>query len=160
MNRAGWIYRTFWILFACLGANHAARADDDRRGAPVALLPTYKQECAACHLAFPPGMLPRDSWQRLLDNLPRHYGTDASLDAATVNELATWLGANAGTDRRVREAPPEDRITRSVWFIRKHHGVPAAAWQRPAVKSAANCIACHAQADQGDFNEHRVRIPR
>jgi len=126
----------------------------------VALLPTYKQECAACHVAFPPGMLPRDSWQRLLDNLPRHYGTDASLDPATVNELATWLGANAGTYRRVHEAPPEDRITRSAWFIRKHHEVPAAAWQRPAVKSAANCTACHAQADQGDFNEHRVRIPR
>jgi hypothetical protein len=160
VNRPGWVHRTFWLLFAFLGASHAARADDDRRGTGVALLPAYKQECAACHVAFPPAMLPRDSWRRLLNDLPRHYGTDASLDAATVNELTAWLGANAGTYRRVREAPPEDRITRSAWFIRKHDEVPAAAWQRPAVKSAANCTACHAQAARGDFNEHTVRIPR
>ena len=160
MTRPAWPHRALWVLFALLGTSHAVRAGDDQRGPRVALLSTYKQECAACHVAFPPGMLPPDSWRRLLNNLPRHYGTDASLDAATANELATWLSANAGTYRRVREAPPEDRITKSAWFIRKHDEVPAAAWQRPAVKSAANCTACHAQAAQGDFNEHTVRIPR
>ena len=160
MNRPGRFYRTLWILFAMLGASHAARAGDDQRGPGVALLPAYKQECAACHVAFSPGLLPAESWRRLLNNLPRHYGTDASLDAATVNELARWLGANAGTSRRVREAPPEDRITKSAWFIRKHDELPAAVWKRPGVKSAANCTACHSQANQGDFNEHTVRIPR
>lgn len=160
MNRSMWVHRTFWVLGALLGASHAVHAGDDQRGASVALLPKYKQECAACHLAFPPGMLPADSWRRLMGNLPSHYGTDASLDAATVSELATWLGANAGTYKRVRETPPEDRITKSAWFIRKHDEVPAAVWKRAAVKSATNCTACHTQADQGDFNEHAVRIPR
>lgn len=165
MNRPGWIQRASWVLLiaslgiASLGASHAARAGDDQRGPSVVLLPKYKQECAACHVAFPPGMLAADSWRRLLSNLAHHYGVDASLDDATVHELATWLGANAGSYRRVREAPPEDRITRSAWFIRKHDEVPPALWKRPAVKSAANCAACHTQADQGDFNEHAVRIP-
>jgi mono/diheme cytochrome c family protein len=160
MNRPVWVHRTFWVLCALLGASHAVRADDDQRGTGVALLPRYQQECAACHVAFPPGMLPPASWRRLLNDLPRHYGTDASLDAATLNELATWLSANSGTYRRVREAPPEDRITRSAWFIRKHDELPAGVWKRPAVKSPANCTACHTQAGQGDFNEHTVRIPR
>jgi len=160
MNRHRWIPRTLWVLFALLGASHAVRAGDDQRGPSVALLPKYKQECAACHMAFPPGMLPADSWARLTSDLPHHYATDASLDAATVSELATWLSANAGTYKRVREAPPEDRITKSAWFIRKHDQVPADVWKRPAVKSAANCAACHTQADQGNFNEHTVRIPR
>ena len=160
MNRLGWIQRTFWVLFALLGASHPVRAGDVRRETGVALPPKYQQECAACHVAFPPGMLPADSWQRLMNNLPRHYGTDASLDSATAHELATWLSANAGTYKRVREAPLEDRITKSAWFIRKHDELPAAVWKRPAVKSAANCTACHTQADQGDFNEHAVRIPR
>ena len=44
--------------------------------------------------------------------------------------------------------------------MREHDEVPAATWKLPAVKSAANCAACHTQADQGDFNEHNVRIPR
>ena len=28
-------------------------------------------------------MLPAASWQRLMNNLPRHHGSDASLDPAT-----------------------------------------------------------------------------
>ena len=159
MNRRHWLHVGLWVVVS-FAVGHAALAGDDQRGSGVALLPKYKQECAACHVAFPPGMLPADSWRRLLSNLPRHYGTDASLDAATVSEIATWLSANAGTYKRVREAPPEDRITRSAWFIREHDEVPGAVWKRPAVKSAANCAACHMQADQGVFNEHNVRIPR
>jgi len=145
---------------ALLALSHAAFADDDRRGPGVTLLPKYKQECSACHVAFAPGMLPADSWRRQLDGLAHHYGSDASLDTATVNELAAWLSANAGAGKHMHEAPPDDRITRSAWFIRKHDEVPGAAWKGPAVKSAANCAACHTQADQGDFNEHAVRIPR
>ncbi|MCK7499838.1 MAG: hypothetical protein MZW92_62670 [Comamonadaceae bacterium] len=38
--------------------------------------------------------------------------------------------------------------------------VRPAAWQRKAVASAANCAACHPRADQGDFDEHDVSIPR
>jgi mono/diheme cytochrome c family protein len=160
MNGFSRSHRTFWALFAVLAGSHAARADDDRRAPGVPLLPAYRQECAACHVAFAPGMLPSDSWRRLLNNLPRHFGTDASLDAATARELATWLSTNAGTYRGVREAPAEDRITKSAWFVRKHDEVPADAWKRAAVKSAANCTACHGRASQGDFNEHSVRIPR
>ena len=99
MNGFSRAHRTFWALLAVLAASHAARADDDRRAPGVPLLPAYKQECAACHVAFPPGMLPSDSWRRLLNNLPHHFGTDASLDAATARELSTWLRANAGTYR-------------------------------------------------------------
>lgn len=135
-----------------------AWADDVRPTGP--LPPKYRQECASCHIAYPPGLLPAASWQRLVNDLPHHFGTDASLDPATVQELAGWLAANAGASRRAREEPQQDRITRSAWFVREHRKVPADTWKLPAVKSASNCMACHAQADQGDFDEHRVRIPR
>jgi Dihaem cytochrome c len=152
--------RALLIALAALGLCASAFADGDKYAPRTPLLPKYQQECAACHLAYPPGMLPAASWQRLMTNLPRHFGTDASLDAATLAELSRWLSANAATTKRVREEPPEDRITRSAWFIRKHDEVATATWKRPAVKSAANCSACHGQADQGDFNEHKVRVPR
>lgn len=126
----------------------------------VPLLPGYQQECAACHLAYPPGALPAASWKRVMGNLQHHYGTDASLDAATVQALSGWLNTHAGTWKRVGIAPPDDRITRSAWFIREHDEVPPATWKLPAVKSAANCAACHTQADQGDFRERNIRIPR
>jgi mono/diheme cytochrome c family protein len=160
MNLRTFPFRAALAFAAVLGCGHAAHADDEVRGLRVPLLPKYRQECASCHVAYPAGMLPADSWQRLLNNLPRHFGTDASLDPASVKELSAWLIANAGSYKRVREAPPQDRITTSAWFARTHGEVSAAAWSRPTIKSPANCSACHAQADQGDFNEHNVRIPR
>lgn len=120
----------------------------------------YKQECAACHMAYPPGMLPAPSWRRIMTGLDRHYGTDASLEPAQVQQVSAWLLANAGTYKRVREEPPEDRITRSAWFARKHREVDPAVWKRVSIKSAAQCNTCHTQAEQGNFDEHQVRIPR
>ena len=125
-------------------------------------LPNYAQECAACHNAYPPGLLPASSWRRLMNGLSRHFGVDASLDQATTTEISNWLTHNAGTYRRVSEEPPQDRITRSAWFLRKHNEreVPLAVWKRASVGSPANCTACHAQAEKGHFNEHDVRIPK
>ncbi|ORC49902.1 cytochrome C [Burkholderia sp. A27] len=117
----------------------------------------YRQECAACHIAYPPGMLPAASWQRILNGLPHHYGIDASLDPVTAKELASWLTAHAaaGTVR-----PAEDRVTRSSWFVSEHEEVNARYWKLPAVKRASNCAACHTRADQGDFNERFIRLPQ
>ncbi len=145
-------------LLLALGVAHAALADGDKRMVP--LLPKYQQECAACHVAYPPGMLPAASWERVMANLPKHYGTDASLDEATVKEIGTWLNTNAGTYKRVREDPPQVRITRSAWFVRKHDEVSAVTWKLPAVRSASNCAACHTTADMGNFSERNLRIPK
>ncbi|WP_208616366.1 diheme cytochrome c [Acidovorax carolinensis] len=146
-------------LLALACALPAAWADS-REMPASAMLPAYKQECAACHMAYPPGMLPASSWSRMMKGLDQHYGTDASLDPAMVRQISTWLEAHAGTYKRVREAPPQDRITQSAWFERKHREVEPAVWKRAAVGSRANCIACHTRADQGDFDDDRVRIPK
>ena len=97
----------------------AAQAESDS-AARAAQLPKYAQECSACHVAYPAGFLPAASWQRVMGGLSKHYGTDASLDDASVREISTWLKANAGTYKRVSEEPPHDRITQSAWFLRKH----------------------------------------
>lgn len=146
-------------LFAvvCASAAHA-----DSSGPVVAPLPKYQQECASCHLAFPPGLLPAGSWKRVMGSLDKHYGTDASLDEASKSEIAGWLQRNAGTYKRVSEEPPQDRISKSAWFLRKHREgeVPVNVWKRPAVGSPSNCAACHTNAAKGNFNEHDVRIPK
>ena len=146
--------RAALLLLAVLATN--AFADDHRARLPANA--TYRDECGSCHVAYPPGLLPAVSWQRLMSDLPRHYGTDASLDEPVRQSLATWLDANAS--RKRLEAPPEDRITKSRWFVREHDEVPANAWRRASIKTAANCSACHSGAAQGDYDEHGVRIPR
>lgn len=120
----------------------------------------FRQECSACHVAYPPGLLPAASWDRLMKNLGAHFGTDASLDEAQVRLISDWLRTHAGTYKRVSGAPPDDRITQSAWFIRKHQEVPPDAWKRASIRSAANCNACHSGAARGDYDEHGVRIPR
>jgi hypothetical protein len=105
-------------------------------------------------------MLPAPSWKRLMGSLDKHYGTDASLDEASVREISQWLQVNAGTYKRVREEPPQDRITKSSWFIRKHDEVDPAIWKQAAVKSASNCIACHTRADKGSFSEREIAFPK
>jgi hypothetical protein len=148
---------TLIALLACAAVPALA---DEHRASRVPPLPAYEQECASCHLAFPPGLLPAVSWQRLMNNLPRHYGVDASLDAATGKQIGDWLAAHAGAGRQASGPPPEDRITRGAWFQREHREVRTAVWKRPAVRSASNCGACHPDAAAGRYSEHDIRIPR
>lgn len=154
-HRALSLAASFLLAFTGISAH----ADDDEHEGrpPVPLLPKYQQECSACHVAYPPGMLPAASWQRLMNGLPKHFGTDASLDPTTTKTLSNWLTANAGSRNN---APPQDRITQTTWFLHEHDEVPARTWQRASIKSPANCAACHTRADQGDFNERFIRIPR
>ncbi len=140
------------ILFA-----HQAVADNK-------ILPVnndrYKAECGSCHIAYPPQLLPAPAWRRIMSGLNTHFGTDANVDARTAAEINAYLGSNAGTDRRAASPTDTLRITESAWFRREHREVPIAAWKHTAVKSAANCTACHTAAEQGDFRERNIRIPR
>jgi len=146
------------VATVALGTATTAHAGERQR-LPADMPKAYTQECASCHVAYPPGLLPRASWSRLMAGLDKHYGTDASIDAALTQQIETWLLAHAGTSRKARGAPPEDRITRSAWFEHEHRQVDLATWRLPSVKSAANCGACHGGADQGDYDEHRLRLP-
>ena len=138
-------------------ASTASWADSYKGPTPPAV---YTQECGSCHLAFPPNLLPKASWQRVMNGLDKHYGSDASLDADTQKQIASWLQTHGGQGKRAREEPPLDRITRSAWFERKHREVGAATFKRASIKSPANCTACHRDAAQGDFEDDRVRIPK
>ena len=94
-----------------------------------------------------------------MGDLANHFGTDASLDAKTAQEIQRYLDANPGRST-ANSAKPPLRISETRWFRDEHDDVPAATWTSPAVKSAANCGACHTQADRGDFSERSLRVPR
>lgn len=131
----------------------------------------WQQECASCHLAYSPALLPRASWGHVMSGLEQHFGENASLDPATQADILRFLEANAadsGTSRMGdkvmqrtdRNAAAPLRITETRWFVKKHDEVPRAAWSRTSVGSAANCAACHRQAEKGVFDEDTVRIPK
>jgi cytochrome c553 len=134
-----------------------AAARRDKTATPASAV--WQAECGSCHVPYPPRLLPARSWRALMDGLERHFGTDASIDAVTAASIRSYLETNAGRERSPT-APPVLRITETRWFVREHGDVPATTWRKPEIGSAANCGACHADAQRGRFGEHDVRIPR
>ncbi len=120
---------------------------------------SYEAECASCHMAYPPALLSQQSWKNVMSGLSKHFGTDASTDPKTQTELTNWLVKNATTRQKYSETAPENRITKTSWFIRKHDEVRADVWKRASIKSPANCGACHIDAAKGIFSENNIKIP-
>lgn len=120
---------------------------------------SYEAECASCHMAYPPGLLGPKNWQNIMTSLDKHFGADASLDAKTQTEITQWLVNNAASQKKYAVFAPENRITKTTWFIRQHDEVRADVWKRVGVRSPSNCTACHTDAAIGSFNEDQIRIP-
>lgn len=120
----------------------------------------WKSECGSCHIAYPPPLLSAPAWRRMMAGLDKHFGADASVNPAAAAEIGAYLERYAASGRRAQRAGESLRITETAWFMREHDEVAAATWKHPAVKSAANCAACHTAAEQGDFRERNIRIPR
>jgi len=120
-----------------------------------------QKECGACHIAYPPQMLPMRSWQALLDHLSSHFGEDASLPKSTAAGIARYLAsmaADSPSDAEGRvflrglgpgETPLRIDAT-PIWQM--IHGDPGqSVFKRPEITSSANCAACHDGAAQGQF---------
>ena len=173
-------FRMLAVALLAMGVTmSAAQADEDRderygekygnkyggenRGKPVQPAQTnvkFQQECSTCHIAYAPGLLPAESWRKVMAGLDKHFGSDASLDAQDSKEITAFLVNNASNRWSASTAPL--RITETAWFKRKHdnHEISPAVWKNPQVKSPANCAACHLQAERGDFSERNIKMPK
>lgn len=128
-------------------------------------------ECGSCHLAYPPGLLPARSWEKLLGDLGHHFGDDASVDEATLQHLRQVAASGAAEVARTplsswivsaaRGTTP-DRIS-TLPALRAEHVEElsdARVTTNPQVRSWSNCKACHPNALQGRFSEGELRVPR
>lgn len=151
------------VAVAALGAQAQGKYKGEDRGRPAQpaqVNAKWQQECASCHMAFPPGLLPAASWRKVMAGLDKHFGADASLTPAEVTEITDFLVKNASNRWTAATAPL--RITESEWFKTKHSSseIAPAVWKRASIKSPANCMACHAAADKGSFDEKSIKIPQ
>ena len=120
------------------------------------------KECGACHMAFQPQMLPKRSWEKIMSELPDHFGEDASLEKSATQYIKSYLMNNAADSgwwggkfmRGVKDHMLPLRITEMPHWVREHNEeVPKRAWSNPKVKSKANCLACHPRANRGDYDD-------
>ena len=128
----------------------------------------YNSECGDCHMAYPPEMLPQQSWQALMTSLDDHFGDNAEFDATRAARIGAFLqrySIDAGAEADHRRGPRMQvsypaRITQSRWFRAQHHEIPVRmVTNNPDIGSFSRCDACHTRGMQGSFNEHEVRIP-
>jgi cytochrome c peroxidase len=139
-----------------------AKAGSDEFFAPVTD-PLTRQECGSCHMAFPAGLLPARSWQKMMGELDNHFGEDASVDAATAKQITTYLVAHAADStgygdmrrwlRGVSASAAPQRITELPKWVREHREVSPREWTRKEIASKANCVACHVDAERGYFED-------
>lgn len=130
----------------------------------------YATECSACHFAYQPGWLPARSWKKMMLNLEDHFGENAELDQKSSDIITSYLVAESADNKPNRKST---KILRSIsavdaplristlpYMLRKHDEIPQRLIRdNTKVGSAANCIACHTGATEGQFNEHGVTIP-
>lgn len=177
------------VTVATLGFIGSAAGDDDeherherkehghhsswwskKAGAAPVMNETYQQECASCHTAYSPSLLPARSWEKLVAGLGNHFGDNAELMPEQQKAIRQYLVDNAADSAQyrisakiLRTIAPEEaplRITETRYFVAKHDEVPSRLVEKnPDVGSFSNCSACHKGAEKGYFNEHDVRIP-
>lgn len=173
-NPVAWILGGAMLLLlgtSAFGASAAVKRHGDAPAPAPASAPTadaaalYETECGACHLAYPPGLLPAASWRKVLGGLDSHFGENAELGGTERARIEAWLVGNAaesGSNRKSSKilrslggAAPL-RITEVPYIRRKHHELKASVFERPSVGSRSNCNACHSGAAEGNFHRHRV----
>ena len=82
---------------------------------------SYEAECASCHMAFPPGLMNQKNWQSIMTGLSKHFGTDASIDAKLQTEITNWLIKNSAIKQKYSAMAPDNRMTKSAWFIKEQN---------------------------------------
>jgi len=94
--------RMFAVVVLIMGATmpvaHADH-DEDQGRQPAVSNAKWVSECGACHVAYPPRFLPAESWRAIMSGLDKHFGSNASMDAASVNEISAFLEKNANTKK-------------------------------------------------------------
>lgn len=142
---------TFTLLALAATVSSAPASAGDHAYGPFPA--NYVEECASCHVAYPPQLLTAPGWQKVMAQLDKHYGVDASLDAKRRVAIADFLQKNASA--RDKHAPTEAsaHMSRTSWFVREHGPTP------PAKISFADCAACHTAADKGSYAEREIKLP-
>lgn len=181
MKKTGQIFVTLLVLAPLFHASNSmaeegwlSRAFSFERDKEVKAvsLKSYEDECSSCHYAYPPGLLPAASWQKLLAPaaLAKHFGENIEMKENLRAELLDYAVKNSADKASAKRsqkivasigdgAAPE-RITEVAYIRRKHQDIPEKLIKgNPKVVALSQCDTCHTAAKSGSLDDDSVLIP-
>mgnify|MGYP002630938064 CR=1 FL=1 len=130
--------------------------------------PLFEGECKSCHTLYPPYLLPKQSWVKMMGGLENHFGDDASLEPKETTSIREYLVKNAA-DSSTKEAAykilkniknaDNIAITKTPYWIKRHREIDENIFASKEVKAKSNCKACHQNIEQGLLNDKDIKIP-
>lgn len=123
----------------------------------------YVEECGACHLAYPPPLLPDQAWDAIMAGLEDHFGENAELDEETASHITQYLhthslgkGVPSTMSKMMRNIPdnPPLRITEYPAFIDAHAEIKDQLGVDKFEEGFLSpCADCHRQASAALFDK-------
>jgi cytochrome b len=159
-----------WIISPLAAILFLPSSLETKQPVKLSIPQIYLKECGSCHMAFPPNLLPAESWKNMMSSLNDHFGDDASINDTAKKEIEVFLVTYAAETsheeasikllRSIKNENPPARITEIPYWKEKHKPINLEIYQRSSIKSRINCVACHKLAEYGSFEDNDIRIPK
>jgi len=133
--------------------------------------PAFFEKCSTCHKLYPPFMLPRDSWVRLMEGLDNHFGEQIRENNITKSEqmsIKEYLLSHSAENSshkvafKTLESLGEMRpisMSKVPYWRETHKSIDKNIYHSLHVKDASNCFACHPDFEYGILDNTRIHIP-
>ena len=125
-----------------------------------------RSSCGSCHMIYPPYLLPKQSWNKMMDNLENHFGKDASLPKEETELIRSYLMNNAAEhstreaavkilDNLKTDAPQE--ITQTHYWKETHKDITKEQFEADyGIKS--DCRTCHKTIRDGMIQDEEIKF--
>lgn len=125
-----------------------------------------RSSCGSCHMVYPAYLLPKESWNKMMDNLENHFGKDASLPEENTKIVRDYLMNNAAEystreaaikvlDNLKTNAPQE--ITKTNYWKKTHKDITKEEFEADdGIKS--DCRTCHRTARDGMIQDEEIKF--
>lgn len=122
--------------------------------------------CGSCHMVYPAYLLPKQSWNEMMDNLENHFGKDASRPEEEAQLIREYLMNNAA-EHSTKEAAVKilDRlgektpaaITETNYWREKHKDITKEQFEADyGIKS--DCRTCHKTIRDGLIQDKDIKF--
>ncbi len=133
------------------------------------LHPVYDEKCGDCHKTYPPHILPKKSWERIMARLDNHRGkkiTDENITKSQQQSILQFLTKNSAENStrevsvKIMNSLGERRpkaITKTPYWRETHKNIPKSVYKTKEIKDKSNCFACHKNAEHGNFDDVNIK---